>query len=257
MHAGGSWDFMMHGPDGRDYPNRIIFIEIVQPERIIYRHSGDDDTEPVNFHVTVTFGADGNKTMLTMLSVFTSAEELQRVNTEYGAVQGTTDTANRLEEYLVNIKTGLQAGFEISAPVQHVFNALTANINEWWTATMEGHGMKTGDTFTVRFGNTYKTFMLEDMSPGKKIIWKCIAAYIDMQALENRTEWLGTKIIWELAEAGNSTKVEMIHYGLTPLLDCYSICEQGWAQFLLSLQNYITTGIGSPYTVTNTAVTGN
>lgn len=43
----------MHGPDGRDYPNRIVFIEVVKPERLVYKHAGDEDTEPVSFHVTV------------------------------------------------------------------------------------------------------------------------------------------------------------------------------------------------------------
>ena len=28
---GGIWRFVMHGPDGRDYQNRIIFDEIVRP----------------------------------------------------------------------------------------------------------------------------------------------------------------------------------------------------------------------------------
>lgn len=65
----------MHGPDGRDYPNRIIFLEVLQPERLVYKHSGDADTEPVNFQVTVVFEADGHKTNLRMQSVFTSAED--------------------------------------------------------------------------------------------------------------------------------------------------------------------------------------
>ena len=28
VKVGGDWRFIMHGPDGRDYPNRIIFLEI-------------------------------------------------------------------------------------------------------------------------------------------------------------------------------------------------------------------------------------
>lgn len=52
FRPGGVWRFVMHGPDGRDHQNRIIFDEIVRPERIVYRHSGDEDVEPVQFTQT-------------------------------------------------------------------------------------------------------------------------------------------------------------------------------------------------------------
>ena len=33
---GGTWRFIMHGPDGRDYKNEIVFREIARPKRITY-----------------------------------------------------------------------------------------------------------------------------------------------------------------------------------------------------------------------------
>jgi uncharacterized protein YndB with AHSA1/START domain len=53
FRPGGVWRFVMHGPDGRDYQNRITFEEIVAPERIVYRHGGGDDVEPVQFRTTI------------------------------------------------------------------------------------------------------------------------------------------------------------------------------------------------------------
>ena len=100
VKPGGVWRLTMHGPDGRDYPNKIIFIEVVKPERLVYKHAGDDDTEDVNFHTTVTFEKQGNKTLLTMKAVFESAEELERVIREYGAKEGMTQHVSRLEEYV-------------------------------------------------------------------------------------------------------------------------------------------------------------
>lgn len=35
---GGVWEFVMHGPDGVDYRNRSIVLEIVRPERIVLSH---------------------------------------------------------------------------------------------------------------------------------------------------------------------------------------------------------------------------
>jgi uncharacterized protein YndB with AHSA1/START domain len=67
VRPGGVWRFVMHGPDGVDYENRIVYEEIVKPERLVYSHPGDDDVEPVQIHVTVTFEDHGGKTKLTML----------------------------------------------------------------------------------------------------------------------------------------------------------------------------------------------
>src|SRR5207248_2469506 len=49
VRPGGVWRFVMHGPDGRDYENKITYLEVVAPERIVYKHGGDADCEPVNF----------------------------------------------------------------------------------------------------------------------------------------------------------------------------------------------------------------
>ena len=103
MRPGGVWRFVMHGPDGRDYQNRITFDEIVRPERIVYRHSGGEDVEPVQFTQTVTFEDVGGKTRLTWRGVFPSAAERERVIKEYGADKGLVQTLSRLGEYLSKI----------------------------------------------------------------------------------------------------------------------------------------------------------
>ena len=61
MRSGGIWRFVMHGPDGRDFQNRITFEEVVSPERIVYRHGGGEDVEPVQFKTIVTFEASDRR----------------------------------------------------------------------------------------------------------------------------------------------------------------------------------------------------
>jgi uncharacterized protein YndB with AHSA1/START domain len=100
FRAGGVWRFVMHGPDGRDYQNRITFDEIVKPERIVYHHGGADDVEPVQFKTTVTFDDLGGKTRLTWCGIFPSAEERARVIREYGADKGLVETMARLSDYV-------------------------------------------------------------------------------------------------------------------------------------------------------------
>lgn len=104
MRPGGAWRFVMHGPDGRDYENRITYDEVVKPERIRYHHGGSDDVEPVQFRTTVTFEDLGsNRTRLTLHAVFPSAAERDRVIKEYGADKGAVETLSRLADYVARM----------------------------------------------------------------------------------------------------------------------------------------------------------
>jgi uncharacterized protein YndB with AHSA1/START domain len=96
---GGVWRFVMHGPDGRDYQNRIAFVEVVKPERLVYHHSGEGDMAHVRFDVTVTFEAKGGKTLLTMRSIFATAQERDGA-AKFGAVEGARQTLERLAQHL-------------------------------------------------------------------------------------------------------------------------------------------------------------
>jgi len=100
VRPGGVWRFTMHGPDGVDYPNKVEFIEVVKPERLVYNHSGEDDTEDVRFLATIMFEEQNGITKVTMRSTFETAEERDRVAEEYGAIEGGKQTLERLGRYL-------------------------------------------------------------------------------------------------------------------------------------------------------------
>jgi uncharacterized protein YndB with AHSA1/START domain len=100
FRPGSVWRFVMHGPDGRDYQNRVTFDEIVPPERIVYRHGGGEDVEPVQFRQTITIEDLGGKTRLTWRGDFPSAAERNRVIKNYGADKGLAQTLARLGEFV-------------------------------------------------------------------------------------------------------------------------------------------------------------
>jgi uncharacterized protein YndB with AHSA1/START domain len=100
FRPGGVWRFVMHGPDGRDYQNRITFDEIVPPERIVYRHGGGDDAEPVHFKQTVVFEDIGGRTRVTCRSDFPSAAARDHVIKEHRADTGLEQHMARLGEYV-------------------------------------------------------------------------------------------------------------------------------------------------------------
>ena len=101
--VGGVWRFVMHGPDGRDYENRITFDEIRKPDLIRYHHGGGDNVEPVQFRTTVTFEDLGAKTRVTLRGVFPSLAERDRVIKEYDADKGLVQTLARLGDHLATL----------------------------------------------------------------------------------------------------------------------------------------------------------
>lgn len=147
---GGVWRFIMHGPDGRDYPNRVVFQEIVEPELLVYAHDDDDKgPDAIRFNTTVSFHEAGaGKTKLTMRSVFSSKQEKDRVEKLAGAVEGGLQHVGRLAEYLAGQNGGKAAALTIALPsekeviLRRVFNAPRAlvfeamtkpeHICKWW-----------------------------------------------------------------------------------------------------------------------------
>lgn len=97
FRPGGVWRHVMHGPDGRDYPNKIVYREIVRPERIVY-------SQPP-FESTVTFREENGLTRVSVRMLFASAEVRDKTEKEFGAVEGLQQTLSRLEEEVSKMAT--------------------------------------------------------------------------------------------------------------------------------------------------------
>jgi uncharacterized protein YndB with AHSA1/START domain len=101
VRPGGSSRYTMHGPDGKDWPNTIEYLEVVAPEKLVYRHGAEEQLsdDPHCFHVTITFESVQGKTLVTLRSLFPTAEHLEAVK-KFGAVEGGQQTLGRLDAYL-------------------------------------------------------------------------------------------------------------------------------------------------------------
>jgi uncharacterized protein YndB with AHSA1/START domain len=100
VRPGGRWRFIMHGPDGTDWPNRITYREVAAPERLVFDHGEDVDDDPGAFHVTITFDDLGNRrTRVTQRMLFATAAQREGV-ISFGAVELGNQTLRKLAEYL-------------------------------------------------------------------------------------------------------------------------------------------------------------
>jgi hypothetical protein len=144
-----------------------------------------------------------------------------------------------------------QKSIILTATADEVFEAIIQRIPEWWSKDFLGSAIRKGDEFTVRFGPTFKTMRITKVVRDQRIEWLCVDQHIVVPAgiepLKNKTEWVGTSIIWEIKADEATTTVEHTHIGLTPEVECWAICEQGWDQTLQSFANLLTTGIGQPF----------
>jgi uncharacterized protein YndB with AHSA1/START domain len=94
----GIWIFTMHSPDGTDYANRIVYREVVEPERLVYDHFAGDEVAP-HFHAVITFDEAGDKTRITLHSIFPTDEQFS-IALAHGAVAGANQTLERFGEQL-------------------------------------------------------------------------------------------------------------------------------------------------------------
>ena len=97
---GGVWRHVMHGPDGTDYPTRIVFREIDRPSRLVYDNTWELPGVPLEFRVVVTFEAKGSKTVLSLHMTFPSEDALRIAVERYGVLDGGTQTLDRLARTL-------------------------------------------------------------------------------------------------------------------------------------------------------------
>ncbi|MFD2872040.1 SRPBCC domain-containing protein [Mucilaginibacter ximonensis] len=117
-------------------------------------------------------------------------------------------------------------------------------VQNWWSADVQGHSADAGDTFRVRFGKTWADIRITEEGP-QRLVWTFTDCYLNL--LKDPQEWKNTRVIWELIPAGDGTELTMTHEGLTPALECFEDCRQGWDFFVLSsLRQYLETGKGLP-----------
>jgi uncharacterized protein YndB with AHSA1/START domain len=108
FRPGGVWQYCMRGPAGEESWGKATYQEIVPPERIVYIDAfadADGNVIPgtLTMVVTVTFTEQQGKTKLTNHVQFASAQDLQAA-LEMGMAEGSTETWDRLEAYLAQIK---------------------------------------------------------------------------------------------------------------------------------------------------------
>lgn len=122
LKPGGSWHYTMHGPDGKDYPNKTQYLEVEPLSKLVYDHGGNDDRPPL-FRVHVQFTRDSDKTKMDMTMSLPTPEAAEETKV-FIKKAGGESTWDRLAEYVQKKQSG-KDNFVINrsfdAPLDMVF----------------------------------------------------------------------------------------------------------------------------------------
>jgi uncharacterized protein YndB with AHSA1/START domain len=99
MRKGGEWNLVMHGPDGTDYKNETIIIDIIKHKRIVYDHISGP-----RFLATIEFESLGAKTRIDWHMLFETKEQFIRTVKAVKADEGSKQNVSRMEQYLLNMQ---------------------------------------------------------------------------------------------------------------------------------------------------------
>lgn len=223
VKPGGEWEFIMHGPDGTDYKNKHIYKEVVKPSKLVLQHV----THP-NFEMTVTFEEQGDKTLVTMHSMFESEEQLKEVIKVFKADVGMKQNIERMANYLEQhsqlqsktmhssvAATPLIIERTLNAPVEKVWHALTNSeaMKQWY---FDIPGFKPEVGFEFQFTGTSKS--------GEIKVHLCkITEVIKNSKLKHSWRYQGHEgnsfVTFELFPEKDKTKLRLTHEGLETFPD--------------------------------------
>jgi hypothetical protein len=138
--------------------------------------------------------------------------------------------------------------FTVDQSADDVFAAVS-NPRGWWSEEIKGRTDKLNDEFTYRLDDVHQCKMsVTQAIPGKKLVWLVLDNYFSFT--DDKSEWKGTEIAFDISTSGDKTEVRFTHRGLVREYECFDVCSNAWGSYINgSLRNLITTGTGQPNTL--------
>lgn len=133
----------------------------------------------------------------------------------------------------------------VDQTAEEVFNAIN-HVRGWWSEAIEGETDKLNEEFYYHYQDVHRcTMKITELVPNKKVVWQVLDNYFSFT--NDKNEWKGNTIVFELSEKDNKTQLRFTHVGLVPEYECYDVCQNAWSTYIgKSLFSLITTGKGQP-----------
>ena len=133
----------------------------------------------------------------------------------------------------------------VDATPSEVYNAIN-NVRGWWSQEIDGDTDVLNAEFIYRYKDVHHCkIKLVELDPGKRVVWSILDNYFSFT--QDKSEWKGTKVIFDIIRKDGKTQVDVTHLGLVPEYECFSVCQDAWTTYIQqSLRSLIVTGIGNP-----------
>lgn len=120
------------------------------------------------------------------------------------------------------------------------------DVRGWWSESIEGGSSRVGEKFKYHYEDLHRCeIQVREQIPNRRVVWHVLDNYFSFT--EDRSEWKGTDIVFEIARKGEQTEIIFTHRGLVPEYECYDACSDGWGTYINgSLRALIATGKGHP-----------
>jgi hypothetical protein len=140
---------------------------------------------------------------------------------------------------------GFSTTFMVDQTPEEVFAAIT-DVRGWWSGEIEGDTDKLGAEFTYRYEHVhYSKQKITELIPGSRVVWLVLDARLNFT--QDKAEWKGTEITFEISRKADETEVRFTHVGLIPEIECFDSCSNAWGFYINgSLRSLITAGRGQP-----------
>jgi len=136
----------------------------------------------------------------------------------------------------------------VPATPEAAFDAIARRFPDWW-AEADGTATAVGDQVTVHFDPTWWKMEVSELVHPSVVEYRCIEANHCHPGIADviKEEWLGTRLRWTIQRSDVGSQIIFEHIGLTPQLNCYEVCEEGWDHFFVgSLKAFLDTRKGTP-----------
>ncbi len=142
-------------------------------------------------------------------------------------------------------KQSYTTSFTVNRSPRAVFDAIN-DVRGWWSGDIDGTTDRLGAEFTYRYKKLHRSVQrITELVPGERVVWHVADARLEF--VDDKTEWRGTDIVFEIAPKGGQTEVRFTHVGLVPRFQCYGDCSGAWGHYIHdSLRGLIETGQGVP-----------
>jgi uncharacterized protein YndB with AHSA1/START domain len=134
--------------------------------------------------------------------------------------------------------------FTVDATPERVYDVIN-DVRGWWGGLVGRNDLLGAEWVYFVPDIHFSKFRTTELVPAKRIAW--LVTDSELSFLEDKQEWTGTTVEFDLAEVDGGTEVRFTHRGLTPQVECYEVCDLAWSEYIVgSLQRHIVAGAGDP-----------